>query len=538
MRFDADRLVVEVDESGRILDVAPRSKPGRGFLAAVDLGACRADGVDVRWAAREVAVDADEIAVQLASAGLEVGLRHSFSTGWTTRLLVVNPGAAPRDIERLQLTARPAPGQQASALAAGSRLCWAVQAGDGEGPLLAARLAAGAVAQVTKEGFELGPLRLAPGQRYVLQLRWELFATPRSVVAGPGRDVLVTRTAYEVGEAVLLPEDPDTALLLPTGVVADPVEDAEFAGREVSAGAPGRHRVELRSAEADVRLDLSWVESVTEQLGIWATTVLSGPRTGAGVVAVADLAAAVVLQAALGAGAVDDADQAEDALDRLTAQLLNRAAWHEAADPLAVLYLLGEHGRSGDADVFDLALSQEAAVLAGDGPAPPGLGLAVLRTVLAGVDADERVAPLVLRAVERASAVAARPPPVVPEATRAGEQAAELELLLAVRPLLPDDHPAQARLVTLVRSLGASLGAGLPGRLLTPPPTAVHAHLVAVLRMLPEDGVPGVTRSWGASPSLLAHRLTLEVLDRLAGPEAGAEAGAAAAWLALVQRHA
>jgi hypothetical protein len=54
-----------------------------------------------------------------------------------------------------------------------------------------------------------------------------------------------------------------------------------------------------------------------------------------------------------------------------------------------------------------------------------------------------------------------------------------------------------------------------------------------------------VTRSWGASPSLLAHRQTLELLDRLAEPAAddtpaehpAGRVGPAAAWLALVPRH-
>ena len=69
--------------------------------------------------------------------------------------------------------------------------------------------------------------------------------------------------------------------------------------------------------------------------------------------------------------------------------------------------------------------------------------------------------------------------------------------------------------------------------------------------MLPEQGSadPGVvevTRSWGAPPSLLAHRQTLEVLARLTDPasenppSSGGPAGlvgVAGAWLALVPRH-
>jgi len=220
------------------------------------------DGTDRVWSSRTVSVDSDEIGVHASLAGtdgVEASLRHSFSAGWTTRLLLANHGATTQLIDRLQLAVRAATGQRASGLAAGSRLCWALQGTDGQGQLLAARLTAGSVTEATAEGFELGPLRLVGGQRYVTQLRWELYATPRSVVAGPGRDVLVTRTVYEVGEPVLLPDDPDAALVVDQGVAVEAVEEPEIAGREVSVAAPGRHRVELRSAEGDVRLDLSWV---------------------------------------------------------------------------------------------------------------------------------------------------------------------------------------------------------------------------------------------------------------------------------------
>ena len=539
--MDAGRLMVEADETGRIVAVAARSRPAVPVLTLVDLGLCRVDGTDRAWSSRDVAVDTDEIGVHAGVAGtdgMEASVRHSFSTGWTTRLLLVNHGSRTQLIDRLQLAVRAAPGQRASGLVAGSRLCWALQATDGQGPLLAVRLAAGAVTGATVDGLELGPLRLGPGQRYVTQLRWELYATPRSVVAGPGRDVLVSRTVYQVGESVLLPDDPDAALVVPRSVAVEAVEEPEVAGREVSVAGPGRHRVELRSAEGDVRLDLGWVRPLTDQLGVWAAGVLAGPRTAAGVVAIDDLVGAIVVQAALGAGVVEDADQAGDALDRLTARLVDRAEPDSggSADPFEVLYLLGEHGRSGDPDVLDLALTRESQLLAQHGSPPPGAGLALLRTVVVGADAPERVAQLVSRAVERATAdlVVGVADEQADEDVAATDPAARLELLLAVRPLLPDHHPAQRSLITLVRRLGAALGAGLPGRLLAPPPVAVHAHLVAVLRMLPEDGIPGVTRTWGSSSTMLAHRLTLEVLDRLTDDEVGP----AAAWLSLVPRPA
>ena len=432
MRVEAGPLVIEADAAGRITSVAPSRQPERRYLSAVDIGACLRAGIDVGWAAREVTTDSDEIGVRLQTAGLEITLRHGFSTGWTTRLLIVNTGTATVLLDRVPLVVRPTVGYRVSAQAAGSRLCWAVQPLDGEGPVLAARLAAGAIDRVADDALELGPLRLAAGQRYVAQVRWELFATPRSVVVGPGRDVLVERATYEVGEPALLPADPDAALVTPPGVVVDLVEEAEHAGREVFADEPGRHRVELRSADGDVRLDLSWVRPPAEQLAVWAADVLAGPRTPAGIIALEALPDALVLQAALGAGDVDDVEQAGDALDRLTARLIDEASGDRVAtspDPFSVLYLLGEHGRTGDDDVLAAALDREGLLLAEHGPPPPGLGLAVLRTVLAvgGTGGQQRLAALLLRALQRVERF--------PPSSDVADQAALLELLLAVRPL-------------------------------------------------------------------------------------------------------
>lgn len=522
MRVEAGGLVVEAEAQGRIVGVAPRRRPERRLLDELDLGICAVDGRGVRWDRRDVATDADELSVHLHSPELEVVIRHGFGGGWTTRLLIVNLSRHGMVLNPFRLAARPAPGLRIRALAAGARLCWVVQPADGDGPLLAASLQSGAVSGVGLDGFELGTIRLAPGQRYVVQWHWGLHPSARSAALGPGRDVLVTRTVYELGESVLLPDDPDAALVVPRGVAADTV--AEPAGREVFTASPGRRRIEVRSSEGDLRLDLGWVLPLTDQLQEWATAVLAGPCTAAGVVAIADLPAAVVLQAALGTGGLAESDQAADALDRLTARLLADPYAHPGA--LAVLYLLGEHGRSGDDDVLTGALDRLVALLAQAGPPPPGLGLAVLRTALSGA-APGQVAPLVGSALRRA----AEP---LEGSQISGGAAAELEMLLAVRPLLPGDPAAEHRLQALVRWLGAAVGAGLPGILLDPPPVAEHAHQAAVLRMLPEEGWPEISAAWGTTPSLLAHRVTVEVLDRLAG----AEPSPAAAWLALAQRHA
>jgi hypothetical protein len=213
----------------------------------------------------------------------------------------VNRGSDAVPLDRLSLSLRVADDHHASGMAAGSRLSWAVQADDGRGPLLAVHLHHGSVDRITGTGLELGPMRLAAQQRYVTQLGWEHYATPRSVVAALGRELLVPRTVHEVGEAVLLPDDPDAALVVPHEMTVDTVEEPELMGRELSVDEPGRHRVELRSAEGEVRLDLSWVLPLVDRLGIWSADVLAGPRTPAGVVAVDDVSAGLVVQAALGA---------------------------------------------------------------------------------------------------------------------------------------------------------------------------------------------------------------------------------------------
>ena len=561
--------MLTVDEIGRITSVVDRRHPERPFLVGVDLAPATVNGEIRSWLDREVAVDDDEIDVTMRHPdSLDINLRHSLSTGWATRLLIVNTGAKPLVVDRLPLVVRSAPGRLVSGIAAGSRLCWATEAEDGRGPLLTARLTAGVVASIEPEHLELGGLRLAPGQRYVAQLRWELLATPRSVVTGPGRDVLLVRTVYEIDEPALLPDDPDAALVVPRDVAVDSFEEADAAGREVFAPDPGRHQVELRSAEGDVHWELSWVRPLAAQLQDWAEVVLSRPRTPVGVVSIDDLPSAIVLQAALGGGGLEDADDAADALDLPTARLLDHAESEPGADPLAVLYLLGEHGRTGDPDVFDAALDRLEPLVAHGAPPVPGLGLAVLRMVLATASSDlgastaGRVSSVVARSVAYAAGhLAAHSAGGGVEedlddpggagqvrGASAVRRAAELELLLAVQPLLPPDPGHHWRMSELVRVLGAALGGGLPGRLLRPPPVIEHAYLVAVLRMLPEDGYAEITKAWGAPLTILARRATLEVLDRLTlGTDAGpdpitridpdSQTATAAAWLALVQRH-
>lgn len=546
-----------VDDSGRIDSVTERRHPERPYLAGVELEPPTVNGAVGSWLDRVVEVDDDEIDITMRLGDmLSVNLRHSLSTGWATRLLIVNTGDQLLVVDRLPLAVRPAVGNRICAVAAGSRMCWAMQPADGHGSLLVARLATGSIARIDVEHLEFGGLRLVPGQRYVAQLRWELLPTPRSVVGGPGRDVLVSRTTYEVDEPALLPDDPDAALVLPPDVAVDTVETADFVGREIFATSPGRHRVELRSAEGDVQLELSWVRSLASQLQTWAGAILTRPQTSAGVVSVEDLPSAIVLQAALGASGLVDAESATDALDLLTARLLDESGSGRSGSPLSVLYLLGEHGRTGDPDVFDAGLVRAESLVAQTGGPTPGLGLAVLRLVLATASSivetssasrvSRIVAQCVGRAVRQADLDAEAPNDGM---TRTVRQAAELELLLAVQPLLPPGSADDRRMSDLVRALGAALGAGLPGRLLSPPSTAEHAYLVTVLRMLPEDSFPEVTRTWGAAPVSLVRRATLEVLDRLtlpvvagvdpasSGAEKAAQADLAAAWLALAQRQ-
>ncbi|MDN5804661.1 MAG: hypothetical protein L0H26_08785, partial [Microlunatus sp.] len=90
---DAGPLTIEVAADGRVTGACPRTRPERGFLAEVDLGPVVGDGVPLTWSKTEVVADADEFAITRRTTGLEIVLRHSFTSGWTTRLLIVNTGA-------------------------------------------------------------------------------------------------------------------------------------------------------------------------------------------------------------------------------------------------------------------------------------------------------------------------------------------------------------------------------------------------------------------------------------------------------------
>ncbi|MDN5769616.1 MAG: hypothetical protein L0H24_01810 [Microlunatus sp.] len=521
---DAGPLTIEVAADGRVTGACPRTRPERGFLAEVDLGPVVGDGVPLTWSKPEVVADADEFAITRRTTGLEIVLRHSFTSGWTTRLLIVNTGATQTRLERVALRVRAAPDQRVSGLAAGARACWATQGGDGQGPVLAGCLLAGSVASIAPNTIELDPLVLAPGQRYVVQWRWDVFASPRSVTLGPGTDVLLVDTCYELGEAMLLPLDPDSALVVSDQLRVETVEEDDSQGLAVTADRPGSYRVELRGAKGDLRLDLTWVRALADQVEVWAVSILAGPRTRAGVVDLPDVASALVLQTALGAGGLPDAEQAVDALERYADRLVASAT--EPGTGLAVVFLLGEHGRTGDAEPLGAALTGLRRLLDRDRPPPAGLGLGVLRSVLAGAAIERhQVAAVLAGAVRLATRTSGSRG--VDDVAATGE----LELRLAIRPLLTDD-PGEERLHALVGRLGASLGGGLPGGLIGPPGFDELAHRVAVLRMLPEEGLSTATRMWGAPPAALAHRLTLQVLKGL-----GDRPGHAAAWLSLVQRH-
>ena len=124
-RHQVQRGVLTVDEIGRITSVVDRRHPERPFLVGVDLAPATVNGEIRSWLDREVAVDDDEIDVTMRHPdSLDINLRHSLSTGWATRLLIVNTGAKPLVVDRLPLVVRSAPGRLVSGIAAGSRMPW------------------------------------------------------------------------------------------------------------------------------------------------------------------------------------------------------------------------------------------------------------------------------------------------------------------------------------------------------------------------------------------------------------------------------
>ncbi len=533
LTFVADPAVVSCTEDGRISGIRHPAAPQARWLLELGLGDLVVSGRRLDWGAPRVTVDTDEVEVCREAPGFgHAVLRHSFAVGWTTRLVLANDSDRPWRAVRLRLRVTTADGCRVWALATGSAALLALVATDGRAPVLGARVTAGAVTGADADGLLLGPIDLGPGDRFATQLQWHWARNPRVfterwVGANP------RRTVFRPGEALALPDDPDTAVLVEA--VSDdaaPAELTEAPGqREVVVRGVGRYRVGLRSSRGSADLDVRWAPPPADLLRAAAEAVLAGPRTRAGVVRIDDVGAAVLVQHALAGPGFAAAAAAAEALDRFTARADPAGAPRTsgATEPLLAVYLAGEHDRLGEPELLDRAV----ALLDATG-LRPGLGIAAVRVsvalLLAGRALGDALRPVIALAGEAAAGtVSPAAHPGLP--TAGGLEVATTELRLATLRLGPA-RPAD--LQAAVIGLGRRLGAGLPGQPAPAADAAELAHLVAVLRLVPDELRGALCTDTGYSADELAERVALGLSDRLRH----APPGPAHTWLALADQPA
>ncbi|MCW2810670.1 MAG: hypothetical protein JWP61_1128 [Friedmanniella sp.] len=510
MRFDCDGADLEVDERGRVTAVRHRARPELVYLADVGGVEVDHDRGPVAWSEPDVSLDTDEVEVRRSSPGLILVVRHTFAAGWGLRVALTNTSDRPVPLERLRIGWAPGPSCVGWALTAGATGAYAVQPADAAGPVLGGLLTLGDLDRVTASELVTDQVRLAPGGRYVLAWQWSWSATPRQV--GLGRQPEVPETAYlTVPEPARLPADDDRVLLRPSGVAVERVRDT----LELMVGSPGTYPVELRTARGTTRYDLVWAAPVAEVLAAAASEVLAGPRTAAGIVRLASVDAALVLQHALRTSAVEDPEAAAEALDLFVARL----GEEPSTDPRTLCLLAGEFGRTGDPD----ALAGATAGLLEVGRPAPGLGLAGSQVAVASVLAGRSPGPVMEH-------LAGLVRPVPPGGGPLPEQVTDLELRALCRADGAGPPPSRGDDLTgRLLAVGTAVGSGLRGRPLTPLPLVDLAHLAAVLTLLPEPLSLAAEPVWGCTAHQLAHRLRAEVVARLEGEPLGT----AHAWLAL-----
>ncbi|WP_375423973.1 hypothetical protein [uncultured Friedmanniella sp.] len=511
---------VALDATGTVTSVRHASAPG-AYLSSLGEVEVWTRGGPVTWSSPEVALDVDEVEVVRRSGDLRLVVRHGFAAGWGLRVTLVNAGSAPRQLERVQLAWRLPTDRPVWALTAGATGSFAVLPAGGSGPLLGALLRLGAVQHADAAGLEVGPVLLEPGARYVEQWHLDFHASPRAfdrtVAAGVPR-----RLDIGLDEVVTLTADEDAALVLDEGLHAETVRDR----LELTASAAGRYGVETRSARGVTRYEIGVAEPLEATLADAASTLVAGPRTGAGTLRLADVDAALVVQHGLARGlGPDDQIAAEDGLDLFGSRLPEEGPF----DPRTVAFLCGEHLRTADPEPLAWATR---GVLSAARP-EPGLGVAATRVCLARLVAGRSVAPVLdhLRALV-AEAAAGPAAGAAPTARR--DQAALVELEVVT---MPQSGPTPAGLLARTVALGGWLGAGLRGRAVPPLPLDELGHLALVLALLPEPVSVELARRWGAGAHELARRARTEVLVRLGDERADGPdqhvVGPAHGWLVL-----
>jgi hypothetical protein len=503
-RFAWAGSALEFTPAGELLSLGgpvPGDEAETSWLTGGGAVRARVGGRAVEWSAPEPTADVDELEIAHRSGPVSAVVRHSFGPAWTVRLALSNSRPDTVRLDDLHLTWAAAADRPTWVLAAGAATAYAVFGAGGR--VLGGVLTRGEVVAVTHEGFDLGAIVLEPGARYVAQWDWCWFASARAFAAHRRRQRVdrhvPTSLVRPAGEVALITVNPDEAVVLPPGLAGQTVADQ----LELAASAPGTYPVEVRSLAGVTRYDLRWAPPLQRVLLAAAARALAGPRNGAGVVVLVDVAVAQVVQAALRLGC-DDAEAGEEALDLFTTRVLQRPG----SDPRLATYLCGEYDRTGEVDLVDAA----AGVVSAAARFRPGLGLATGHLALARLVAGRPQDP---------SAHPGRLEPV-PGLEPVERAAARLEAALAGG---PDPYAALA-------GLGPWLGAGLTGSSLTPQHPAARAYATAVLAAVPDDIVGEVQRSWAATAVDLGRWTEAEVLADLAD----APVGPAHAWLAVAAR--
>ncbi|MCW2802322.1 MAG: hypothetical protein JWN06_539 [Propionibacteriaceae bacterium] len=513
MMFSSGATLLDLDADGQVRSVSNASLPDQCRLRGAAVSEVVIAGQVYEVGPPEQQADADEVELSyLVADRLRIVVRHTFAAGWGLRIAFSTVDRAPLVLDDVTVTLRPGPDQVGWALAAGAEASYAALPPPGRGPLLAGVLQLGSVERVTSDGLQLGRIELAGTGRYVVQWHWDWYDTPLDFARSRHPTIPASLFAV-VGEILEMGRDDDAALIV-SGDLEMTETDEQL---ELASDLAGSYEVEQRSARGTTRVALRWVPTVEEIICDRAEAALLQPRTGAGLVRLARLPDAMVMQYALAQALVSDTDDAAEALDLFTARLTADEPAGETDGqplPLVAAYLSGEYARTGEQDLLDRAVE----IILGARSAAPGLGIAALQVCLALMLTGRPVEPI-LRHLSKLSEASGEAPG---DATTE-QQIAALELIAVT--WAADSPPANTRpdrtaadaddLSARVESLGRWFGAGLKGGAVEPLPLEQAAQLSTVLQLLP-DGAAGELRSrWGCSPQSLAGRVVPELVARL-----------------------
>lgn len=515
----APGLVVHLDGSGTVASVSSPGGSGTWLGRSGSLEVTTGDG-PVLLGPPRVVVDSDEVEVERSGGGLRTVVRHAVEPGWTVRVVLANESDAELVLEQVRLGWCAAEGTVVTALAAGARAAYAVEPADGDGPVLVGQLRSGAQPGVDADALLIGPLVLAPHHRWSAVWRWEVVPDARRVTAGD----LPRTTWLDLGQTVVLPGGPDVAVVAP-GLEVESEDDRV----EVAAHEPATSVVELRSARGTAGYALTWAPDLDDLVDRRARSVLAGPTTPAGTVRLAGADAGLVVQDALARRAAGPPDELADALELLAGDLVeqldearNEGRDAGGVDPVTLGFLAGEADRTADAALLGAAMRlflETTAPAPGLGLAGAGLALALVRS---GGPATEVVGHL---AALRAGAGPS-------EGVRALDEAG-LELALLLR---PRDAVADEPVLAALRRLGASLGVGLPGRVVPPRRPARVAYAAALLALVDDPTGQRLRHRWGITASELGRRASAEARARIAAGDPDEADRRALSWLVLGRR--